>query len=85
MYLLAMKLDDFADDWNPYDYADAFSDKTDGIENFMTGLKEYPDQIIDWLKDIIDECEEWDDPEYDKYMNKANELIKEVMEWISKT
>lgn len=84
MYLLAVKLDDFADDWDPYDYADAFPDKIDGIENFMTGLKEYPDQIIDWLKDIIDECGEWDDPEYDKYMNKANELIKEVNEWTSK-
>lgn len=84
MYLLAMKLGDFAEDWDPYDYYDAFNNKVEGIENFMTGLKEYPDQIIDWLKDIIDECEEWDDPEYDKYMNKANELIKEVNEWTSK-
>lgn len=84
MYILAIKLDNFADDWDPYNYADAFNDRVNGIENFMTGLKEYPDQIINWLKDIVDECKEWNDPEYEWYMNEANELIKEVTEWISK-
>lgn len=84
MYLLAMKLDDFADDWDPYDYADAFSSRTEGIENFMVGLTQDVDWILDWLRDIVDECKQWDDPEYDKYMNKANELIKEVNEWTSK-
>ena len=59
MYILAIKLDNFADDWDPYNYADAFNDRVNGIENFMTGLKEYPDQIINWLKDIVDECKEY--------------------------
>ena len=39
-YLLAVKLDDFADLWDPYGYRDAFSERTEGIESFMTGPME---------------------------------------------
>jgi len=85
MYILAIKLDNFADDWDPYDYADAFSSRVEGVENFMTGLMKDAEWIIKWLKEIVEECEAWDDPEHDEYIDKANELIKEVTEWISKT
>ena len=84
MYLLAVKLDDFANDWDPYDYADMFSARTEGIENFIVGLTKNVGQILDWLTDVIDECEQWDDPEHDKYANKASKLIKEVTAWTLK-
>lgn len=83
MFILAIKLDDFADDWDPYGYADAFGSRAEGVENFMTGLAKDSESILDWLNEITDECECWDDPEHDEFMEKAKELIEEVKKWTS--
>lgn len=84
MFILAIKLDDFADDWNPYGYDDEFDRKVDGIEFFMATLKDDVESILEWLNGIVSECECWDDHKYDKFKDKANELIKEVKEWVSR-
>ena len=83
-YLLAVKLDDFSDEWDPYGYDDAFSDRTEGIESFMVGLMDDTDSIINWLKEIVATCEEDEHPYWNDFHDKANELIKEVKEWTSK-
>lgn len=83
-YLLAVKLDDFADLWDPYGYRDAFSERTEGIESFMTGLMEDVGGVLDWLKEIVGICKEESDHYYDEYLETAEELIKEVNEWTSK-
>ena len=83
-YMLAVKLDDFSDEWDPYGYRDAFNDRTEGIESFMIGLKEDVDGIVDWLKEVVETCEGESHPYYDELHDKATELIKEVKEWTSK-
>ena len=82
MYLIAIKLDDFADDFDPYGYAKTFNSRIDGIENFMTGLTKDADLIINWLKAIINECKQRSDYYHE---SKAYELIREITEWISLT
>lgn len=83
-YLLAVKLDDFADLWDPYGYRDVFSERTEGIESFMTGLMEDVGGVLDWLKEIVGICKNDSDHYYDEYLETAEKLIKEVNEWTSK-
>lgn len=83
-YRLAVKLDNFAEDWDPYGYRDAFDERVEGIESFMTGLMEDVCGVLDWLKEIVGICKDDSDHYYDEYLETAEELIKEVNEWTSK-
>ena len=72
-YLLAAKLDAFAEKYDTYDYYDVVEDRESAIRDIAKALlhkSKYLDGIKDYLRGVIED-DRW-------YVNKARELLKEI-------
>lgn len=76
-YLLAVKLDQFAKDFDPYGYADNVEDQAQAITGIARDLvdnhKEHIDGIKTYLKSIVEE--------ENVYCNEAQSLLTEIAEF----
>ena len=61
---LVLDYDDFEENYDPYGYGDAFSDRDEAIAVERVGLldAEFRQQIVDRLQEIADEDDEYTDP-----------------------
>lgn len=69
---LVIDYDDFEENYDPYGYGDAFSEREEGREAVRNALidADFRLQIIDRLQEIADEDDEYTDP--------ALELIERI-------
>ena len=59
---IARELNDFLDNYDPYEYRDSIGEKELGLEQIITDLEQHQFQaIIDYLQEVIEENDTTDD------------------------
>lgn len=72
---LALRLDDFAEDFDPYGWMDSYDENENAIINTVNALAEgNKEPILEWL----DECLAMLEPEEEKFREWINSLQTEV-------
>ena len=70
---IAIKVNEFARDYDPYGYYDAFDCECEGLKQFESELAFGGEATMEWLRSIAE-----DDDEYEEHRNKAKELLEEL-------